>query len=104
AEDGIRDFHVTGVQTCALPISSVPGVFAAGDMARRSSLPGPAAAVIAAAASGTMAAAALDQDLVAAQFGLPALHAPERAAVPAETGRAACRERRGGRAGDVHGI
>src|SRR5690606_40620514 len=24
AEDGIRDFHVTGVQTCALPIST-PG-------------------------------------------------------------------------------
>src|SRR5690606_39529791 len=24
AEDGIRDFHVTGVQTCALPISSYP--------------------------------------------------------------------------------
>src|SRR5690606_40971154 len=24
AEDGIRDFHVTGVQTCALPISSGP--------------------------------------------------------------------------------
>src|SRR5690606_12608216 len=23
AEDGIRDFHVTGVQTCALPISQV---------------------------------------------------------------------------------
>src|SRR5690606_39802119 len=23
AEDGIRDFHVTGVQTCALPISYV---------------------------------------------------------------------------------
>src|SRR5690606_40533459 len=23
AEDGIRDFHVTGVQTCALPISDV---------------------------------------------------------------------------------
>src|SRR5690606_40497971 len=22
AEDGIRDFHVTGVQTCALPISA----------------------------------------------------------------------------------
>src|SRR5690606_39554654 len=28
AEDGIRDFHVTGVQTCALPIS--PGTSAAG--------------------------------------------------------------------------
>src|SRR5690606_30536184 len=27
AEDGIRDFHVTGVQTCALPISG-KGVFA----------------------------------------------------------------------------
>src|SRR5690606_41034508 len=25
AEDGIRDFHVTGVQTCALPISPLPG-------------------------------------------------------------------------------
>src|SRR5690606_40411299 len=24
AEDGIRDFHVTGVQTCALPILSDP--------------------------------------------------------------------------------
>src|SRR5690606_40642649 len=24
AEDGIRDFHVTGVQTCALPISLDP--------------------------------------------------------------------------------
>src|SRR5207302_6306647 len=30
AEDGIRDFHVTGVQTCALPIS-----------ARELSFPGP---------------------------------------------------------------
>src|SRR5690606_40785860 len=26
AEDGIRDFHVTGVQTCALPISRDPCV------------------------------------------------------------------------------
>src|SRR5690606_40144026 len=25
AEDGIRDFHVTGVQTCALPISHADG-------------------------------------------------------------------------------
>src|SRR5690606_39691020 len=25
AEDGIRDFHVTGVQTCALPISEING-------------------------------------------------------------------------------
>src|SRR5690606_39772407 len=27
AEDGIRDFHVTGVQTCALPICSRASVF-----------------------------------------------------------------------------
>src|SRR5690606_39725645 len=26
AEDGIRDFHVTGVQTCALPISPSSGL------------------------------------------------------------------------------
>src|SRR5690606_41108524 len=26
AEDGIRDFHVTGVQTCALPISAQTGL------------------------------------------------------------------------------
>src|SRR5690606_39439588 len=26
AEDGIRDFHVTGVQTCALPIYVLRGV------------------------------------------------------------------------------
>src|SRR5690606_40928920 len=32
AEDGIRDFHVTGVQTCALPISS-------GSCTRRITLP-----------------------------------------------------------------
>src|SRR5690606_40046838 len=25
ADDGIRDFHVTGVQTCALPILGTPG-------------------------------------------------------------------------------
>src|SRR5690606_36454670 len=27
AEDGIRDFHVTGVQTCALPISAFSQIF-----------------------------------------------------------------------------
>src|SRR5690606_39482120 len=29
AEDGIRDFHVTGVQTCALPIYAQPAAYAA---------------------------------------------------------------------------
>src|SRR5262249_58395661 len=31
AEDGIRDWSVTGVQTCALPISSSPGCFSVSD-------------------------------------------------------------------------
>src|SRR5690606_40207246 len=30
AEDGIRDFHVTGVQTCALPISAEEAWWARG--------------------------------------------------------------------------
>src|SRR5690606_40356012 len=33
AEDGIRDFHVTGVQTCALPIFAGFGVQADGNAA-----------------------------------------------------------------------
>src|SRR5690349_23133196 len=32
AEDGIRDLYVTGVQTCALPISVKRGVVAAGGL------------------------------------------------------------------------
>src|SRR5690606_40903039 len=32
AEDGIRDFHVTGVQTCALPISPWAQVLEPGDI------------------------------------------------------------------------
>src|SRR5690606_40564835 len=37
AEDGIRDFHVTGVQTCALPIldAGVAGVRERDDLLRR---------------------------------------------------------------------
>src|SRR5690606_40570015 len=37
AEDGIRDFHVTGVQTCALPICLRPTLPANGPRGRRSS-------------------------------------------------------------------
>src|SRR5690606_40828903 len=35
AEDGIRDFHVTGVQTCALPISAEAGAAARGSSTMR---------------------------------------------------------------------
>ncbi|GAA2406908.1 hypothetical protein GCM10010404_76260 [Nonomuraea africana] len=51
--------------------TSVPGVYAAGDMARRATVPMPMAAVIAAAAGGTVAAAVIDQDLLSADFDLP---------------------------------
>src|SRR5207302_4941294 len=43
AEDGIRDFHVTGVQTCALPISSWPIAFPPGGEAQSASLHGQSA-------------------------------------------------------------
>src|SRR5690606_39512692 len=40
AEDGIRDFHVTGVQTCALPIFRVgPSVVASGHVVQVSVAP-----------------------------------------------------------------
>src|SRR5699024_11959164 len=38
AEDGIRGRNVTGVQTCALPISSVENIFAIGDIVAGPSL------------------------------------------------------------------
>src|SRR5690606_4257809 len=56
AEDGIRDFHVTGVQTCALPISTTPPACTStrrtGRRRRRSS-PGPASRSTGRPASGT---------------------------------------------------
>jgi thioredoxin reductase len=51
--------------------TSVPGVYAAGDMAHRATLPSPIAAVSWASASGTLAGAMLDQDLIGTDFKLP---------------------------------
>ena len=51
--------------------TSVAGVSAAGDMAHRASLPGPMAAVSIATAAGVVAAVAFDQELHAADTGLP---------------------------------
>jgi thioredoxin reductase len=48
--------------------TSVPGVYAAGDMAHRASLPMPIAAVSWASASGGLAGAMVDQDLIGADF------------------------------------
>lgn len=44
--------------------TSVGGVYAAGDMARRAAFPVPAAAIVAAAASGTIAAIVIDKELL----------------------------------------
>jgi thioredoxin reductase len=58
------------VEVDELARTSVPGVYAAGDMAHRAALPRPFAAVSWASASGTLAGAMLDQDLLATDFGL----------------------------------
>jgi thioredoxin reductase len=60
------------VEVDELARTSVPGVYAAGDMAHRATLPMPFAAVSWASASGTLAGAMLDQDLIGADFDLPA--------------------------------
>jgi thioredoxin reductase len=49
--------------------TSVPGVYAAGDMARRAGMPIPGQFVAIAAAAGTLAAVAADQDLLLTDIG-----------------------------------
>jgi thioredoxin reductase len=71
AELGCATFQDGSVDVNDVGQTTVPGVSAAGDMARRATMHAPAAAVVAAAASGAMAAVMLDQDLVAEEFGLP---------------------------------
>src|SRR5690606_40510284 len=56
AEDGIRDFHVTGVQTCALPILLSPLHAASASRNRPSSMPRPSATVTAALSNCAFAA------------------------------------------------
>jgi thioredoxin reductase len=51
--------------------TSTSGVYAAGDHARRASLPMAVASVVAAMAAGQLAAASLDQELLSEDFGLP---------------------------------
>jgi thioredoxin reductase len=60
--------------------TSVPGVYAAGGMAHRATLDMPFAAVSWASASGTLAGAMLDQDLIGADFKL---QAPANQSTPA---------------------
>jgi thioredoxin reductase len=69
AQLGCARFDDDAVEVDDFGRTSVSGVYATGDMARRATMPAPFAAVIAAAASGTIAAAALDRDLLAADLG-----------------------------------
>jgi thioredoxin reductase len=71
------------VEVDELARTSVPGIYAAGDMAHRASLPRPFAAVSWASASGTLAGAMLDHDLVDADFKL---EEPARRPGPPGTG------------------
>src|SRR5690606_40907165 len=96
AEDGIRDFHVTGVQTCALPIcsgasadstcSGASALTVRERRVRRAGAVGSAGAVCSAGAAASSAgpAASAGAELVAAEIG-----------------RASCRA--GGGAGGVSG-
>src|SRR5690606_39300442 len=87
AEDGIRDFHVTGVQTCALPICNHALWLALGGAA-------PAYGDAAAFAAGQAAFGLLPADLrlLLAPRWIDRLLAEDRPA-EAQIGRAACRER-----------
>ena len=62
--------------------TSVAGVYAAGDMAHRTALPRPFAAVSWASASGTLAGAMLDEELVATDFKLQAPDSRQRPQAP----------------------
>jgi thioredoxin reductase len=62
---GLRMLESGAVEVDAMGRTSMPGVFAAGDMAHTAALPMPLASVLTAAASGLVAAAAADGDLLA---------------------------------------
>ncbi|MGI5187328.1 NAD(P)/FAD-dependent oxidoreductase [Promicromonospora sp. CA-289599] len=62
---GLRMLASGAAEIDAMGRTSVPGVFAAGDMAHTAALPMPMASVLTAASSGLVAAAALDGDLLA---------------------------------------
>src|SRR5690606_39432840 len=92
AEDGIRDFHVTGVQTCALPISAAcaaPRSLTTGGTPRWywTSACAPVAAATPRIRLVTSSGAALQAS------GLRMCTVPDSSPRTGKIGRASCRER-----------
>jgi len=71
ADLGCRFLPDGAVEVDEFGRTSVPGVFAVGDMAHRATVPTSLSAVIVAAASGTVAASFIDQDLLTEDAALP---------------------------------
>jgi thioredoxin reductase len=65
---GCHRFDDDAIEVDDFGRTSVAGVFAAGDLARRESMPMPFAALSTAAAAGTIAGAAIDQELLTADL------------------------------------
>src|SRR5690606_39380291 len=86
AEDGIRDFHVTGVQTCALPISQLIT-----SELLVSSLPAAEVAAVSAAPAAPLPSVPPRKTAVVTR--------PSSTPRATEIGRASCRER--GRSAEV---
>src|SRR5690606_39565862 len=61
AEDGIRDFHVTGVQTCALPILAWPSITASSARSERLGSNGEPPEIITANTSSPLSRSALQK-------------------------------------------
>src|SRR5262249_56407032 len=83
AEDGIRDWSVTGVQTCALPISTIPIRTEDGRKIRRAFVAAPGKKLVSADYS------QIELRLLSEVANVPML----RKAFQDEIGRASCRER-----------
>src|SRR5205807_5938761 len=91
AEDGIRDYKVTGVQTCALPISSRPiKTFVGSDLTPKTFVATGNAVAAFACVHTTPRAVIICFALTAASFANPG---SDVSSSPIEIGRASCRER-----------
>ncbi|WP_226531922.1 NAD(P)/FAD-dependent oxidoreductase [Microbacterium paraoxydans] len=67
ADLGLRMLESGAIEVDEFGRTSLPGIFAAGDLAHRASLPGPMASVLLAAAAGQLAAVGIIQSLLAAE-------------------------------------